>query len=103
MLIKELSEKVIGSNPILTAKNKKRFGIVKTISYLCISSLKSGGGRVERNSLGIQLKDGGAAPPLRSNCGRRVERNSPGYQLGDGEAASPFRSKHKICLRSSAG
>jgi hypothetical protein len=42
--------------------------------------------------LGIQPEDGGAAPPLRSNCGRRVERNSPGYQLGDGEAASPFRS-----------
>ena len=25
-------------------------------------------------------------------CGKRVERNSPGYQLGDGGAAPPFRS-----------
>ena len=27
-----------------------------------------------------------------TKCGRRVERNSPGIQLGDGGAAPPFRS-----------
>jgi len=34
------------------------------------------GERVERNSLGFQLKDGGAAPPLRSNSNASID-NTP--------------------------